>query len=145
MPTKRIMLFACLGLFGCDWLTGPEGELVIGVLNTGGVSIGLLEAPDSVAAGEDFTVVVSTLDVGCVRGAGARVRVEGQVATITPFDRETTPGEGQACAGGGLLPREVRLRLHGSGQGLLRLVGRRVVRGVDELMTIEQTIEITSP
>ena len=145
MLTKTIILLACSSLLACDWLTGPEEELVIGVLNAGGVSVGVLEAPDSVVAGEDFTVIVSTFRVGCMRGDGARVRVEGPVATITPFDWEVTPGDGEACpASGGRLPREVRLRLHDSGQGTLRVVGRRVSGALEEPMTIEQTIEITS-
>ena len=53
--------------------------------------------PDSVAVEEAFTAVVYTLGSGCISFNGTRVDVEGNTATITPYDTFKTPGRSTGC------------------------------------------------
>ena len=80
----------------CSSTTEPPGEerrpgLILG-FNHGDPQIVL---PDTVQAGTEFTVQVSTYGNGCYRKGETEVVVSGNVATVTPWDY-VDPGAG-AC------------------------------------------------
>ena len=71
----------------CSSTTEPPGEerrpgLILG-FNHGDPQIAM---PDTVQAGTEFTVQVSTYGNGCYRKGETEVVVSGNVATVTPWD-----------------------------------------------------------
>lgn len=77
-------------LFGCDML-GLDTATRIGVLASNPLSPSLgpvqpISVPDSVAVGEEFTVIVYTRGIDCDKAHSTRVAIEGNVALITPYD-----------------------------------------------------------
>lgn len=111
-----------------------------------GSTDGRIEAPEEVAAGETFTATISTVGMnGCWDAVDERVRVEGGVATVVPFD---TPGrrEGVACTTAlEFLEHPVRLSFDPPGDAVIRVEGRRVVgRDVreSEPLTLADTVRV---
>ena len=79
-------------------------ETLIGVLSDGSAvvwpqwdSAEPVFLPDSVAAGSRFTVVVYTMGGGCISFNSTRVDIDGNQATITPYDTFRTPGRSSGC------------------------------------------------
>lgn len=84
-----------------------------------------LVAPDTVRAGTDFTVTVSTLGGGCERQGETEAEVRGAVATVTPYDY--TDVAAQVCTEElKLFPHTAVLRFATPGEALLRVRGRRI-------------------
>jgi hypothetical protein len=84
-----------------------------------------VQAPNTVRAGERFTVTVVTYGSStCIRPAGAEVQVSDRTAEITPYDEQAT-GEGVVCTDDlRPYPRDVTLRFDEAGQALIRVIGR---------------------
>lgn len=80
-----ILAFGSVLLGGCG-LMGPDTETRIGDLYIYIPEDLVIEVPDSVAVGQEFTVVVYTKGDGCIRFHSTRVDIDGNVATITPYD-----------------------------------------------------------
>jgi hypothetical protein len=101
-------------------------------------AMGVITAPDTVTAGQPFQVTITTTGLsGCWRAAGAEKAVQGNLATITPFDRV----EGEVCTGALVsLPRSVEVRFDTRGEATIRAYGRRVVDGNLNAAT-ERTVE----
>lgn len=72
-------------LGGCG-LLGPDTETRIGNLFIYGSEDSAIQVPDSVAVGHEFMVVVRTQGDGCTTFHSTRVEIDGNVATITPYD-----------------------------------------------------------
>jgi hypothetical protein len=88
MLMTRVFLLGLVALvFGCDSPTGPEEERVAGIIagvNPDGPHI---VVPDTVQAGEAFTVVVRTYGAdGCVRKGETKVEMEGRTAVVAPYN-----------------------------------------------------------
>lgn len=84
-----------------------------------------LAAPDTVRAGADFQVTVTTLGGGCERKGETESEVRGAVATVTPYDY--TDAAAQVCTDIlKLFPHTATLRFAAPGEALLRVHGRRV-------------------
>lgn len=96
---KRRLAILGLGsvLFGGCYYT----ETLIGVLLPPQDAVFLdgqpILVPDSVAAGSRFAVDVYTVGGGCISFNSTRVDVDGNVATITPYDTYRTPGRYFGC------------------------------------------------
>ena len=123
---QRPLIFVLAGLLvsACGIL-GPDEKLVIGAIDIFNLDdIDPLVVPDSVAVGKEFLVTVTTTGGGCYR-AGNRtdVEIQGNVATITPYDYRYIGGD--AC----ILPlyyftHETTLRFTEAGEAKVILRGR---------------------
>ena len=63
---------------------------VVGTIDVGVTSLQVIEAPAEASPRQSFTVTVSTFGNSCVMAAGAEVKIDGLVATITPYDLVTS-------------------------------------------------------
>jgi hypothetical protein len=101
-------------------------------------AMGVITVPDTVTAGQPFQVTITTTGPnGCWREDGAEKAVQGNLATITPFDRV----QGEVCTQATVsLPRSVEVRFDVPGEATIRAYGRRVVDGNLKAAT-ERTVE----
>lgn len=85
-PTLLVLL-AVLALGGCDSLTGPDSRRVLGtVVHVDGEP--LISVPDTVEAGEPFTVsVTTTWPDTCGSLDETEVRASGTEVHVIPWDR----------------------------------------------------------
>jgi hypothetical protein len=148
--SSLILISALLAGAACDLPTtfepGPEAQRHVGIVEWSQSNVqtfadpamGVITAPDTVTAGQPFQVTITTTGAsGCWRAAGAEKAVQGNLATITPFDRV----EGEVCTGALVsLPRSVELRFDTRGEATIRAYGRRVVDGNLNAAT-ERTVE----
>ena len=87
---RRLLIPVLLGvLVGACSILGVELKRVVGTLYNGEYSF---IVPDSVLVGEPFTVRVETTGGGRDRKGQVEVHIQGNVATITPYDYEYTGG-----------------------------------------------------
>jgi hypothetical protein len=118
-------ILASAVLAGCaSMLESREWERVVGVIDPGGMSMPPFQAPDTVQAGVQFQVHVTTYGSStCTRADGAEVRrPSGAVAEITPYDRQ--PLSGICTSDLAPFPRTVDVRFDEAGEALIRIVGR---------------------
>lgn len=124
-------------LAACSGVTGPEpgSRRVVGVIDIGSRVPGSLAVPDTVAAGAQFTVTVTTFgSSSCTRADGAEVEVRGLVAEIVPYDREATGA--RVCTDDlRPFPRKVTVSFAGPGQATVRVRGRALGGGSPVLET----------
>jgi hypothetical protein len=126
---SAIVLCVLGGLLGqgCHTILGSDEERVHGIIDFyhDGTS-GVLTAPDTVEAGVDFPVTITTFGGGCESVGGAEVALSGATATVTVYDY-TVSGENVACPDVlRRFPRTTTVRFAGAGTGVLRIVGRRL-------------------
>jgi hypothetical protein len=103
----------------------PQEARVLGLLDESANDT--LVAPDTVLAGEDFQVTITTTGSGCERAAdtGVIVSEDGAAVMVYDFTKATHPGV--ACTM--ILKRlrhKVTLRFTKRGRALIRVWGRRV-------------------
>lgn len=121
--SRGVYALAVLLVPTCSNPTETVWERRLGYLDA---SLGyeVLQAPDTVSAGQTFTITVTTLGSPCVRPDGAEVEVRAgppPLRIVRPYDQHRT---GVACLGVAVpLPRDVELRFDQSGEGLVRVVG----------------------
>jgi hypothetical protein len=120
-----MLVLAAAVLAGCaSMLESREWERVVGVIDPGGMPVPSYQAPDTVQAGAQFQVHVTTYGSStCTRADGAEVRrLSGTVAEITPYDRQPLSG---ICTSDLVpFPRTVDVRFDEAGEALIRIVGR---------------------
>ncbi|HZG44175.1 MAG TPA: hypothetical protein VEY93_14600, partial [Longimicrobium sp.] len=137
--SSLLMISALLAGAACDmpatFEPGPDAQRHVGIVEWSRSSVqtfadpamGVITAPDTVTAGQPFQVTITTAGPsGCWRAAGAEKAVQGNLATLTPFDRVLDGICTQAVVS---LPRSVEVRFDVRGQATLRVYGRRVVDG----------------
>lgn len=103
LPGRVVCRLLVLGLGSvlCGGCYYPE--TLIGVLSDDGMVVfqgepaGPIFMPDSVAAGSKFAVVVYTSGGGCTSFNSTRVDIDGNVATITPYDNYKRHGWYGGC------------------------------------------------
>ena len=78
------LLVAAGLLMGACGIFGPDEERVIGRIDSD--SDPMFIVPDSVAVGQAFTVTVVTGGDSCYRNGDTEVRIEGNIAVVTPYD-----------------------------------------------------------
>jgi hypothetical protein len=120
-----LLLLAAAMLAGCASMLEPrQWERVVGVIDPGGMQMPPFQAPDTVRAGTQFQVHVTTYGSStCTRADGAELRrLSGTVAEITPYDRQPLSG---ICTSDLVpFPRAVGVRFDEAGVALIRIVGR---------------------
>lgn len=170
MTRRHLVLLASLtlGAAACSSLLGPDGKRVIGYIQwvslyppsgssdasqsaspgpaySNPMALPALEAPDTVAAGERFRVVVRTYGAtGCWVAAGSDVHSAESIVSITPFDRNR---EGVLCTHA---PRRIEqvlsLSIAERGIATIRLHGRTYredgAAAEDGVATIEKSIVV---
>lgn len=130
-----------LGLLGAACTsTGPDlgSEVeVVGAVQFHEEPV-LIQAPDTVNAGESFSVSVRTWGGGCVSEGPTRVSRDGSTVRIEPIDIEVVA---EVCTA------ELRRFMHmaevtlaSPGEATLRVVGRRLP--ADEVTTFERTVVV---
>jgi hypothetical protein len=138
--------FLLLGLSGCDilgpdggrrmvgiidWRSGADAQFAVGGMRSGEYDPNLtpvLEAPDTVRAGEPFIIMITTTGLNsCWEPAGATVHLGSRGATVTPYDRMSTEYDRLCFASHLDLPRTLQLTLHQQGEQVIRIEGRSVV------------------
>jgi hypothetical protein len=149
--SSLILISALLAAAACDgpenFLPEPEAGRHLGIVEwsrsnvptiADPATMAVITAPDTVTAGQPFQVTITTTGPsGCWRAAGAEKAVQGNLATITPFDRV----EGEVCTAALVgLPRSVEVRFDTRGEATIRAYGRRVVDGNLNAAT-ERTVE----
>lgn len=130
---------------GCsDLFTGPHDVARIGIVDHFGESEGVIEAPDTVAAGAAFTVLVRTYGGGCTSKGATEVEdtVEGGVL-VTPVD-VTREGPDVLCpAVLKRLTHEATVTFEAAGERTITVRGRRVARGEpDEIVLIDRAVDV---
>lgn len=100
-----------------------------------------LEAPDSVEVGQPFVVAVETYGGGCISHEETEVEFTGEGAEFRPFDRRSIPGKNGTCNDDlAYIPHEATLRFETPGSKEIRIHGRRVSFGEDEVVQIPITV-----
>jgi hypothetical protein len=95
MPKRLFLLGLVMLTLGCNSIFGPSEQRVVGVIEGLDTDAPSIVVPESVRAGEDFTVTIGTTWRNtCARKDATEVRVQGASATVTPYERVT---EGGAC------------------------------------------------
>lgn len=161
-----IMLLGTL-LSACEMPTGPHISHQMGILEwrmraparerrwpsaqllpsgTEAVSRASVAAPDTVLAGDPFTVTVTTIGAnGCWQPTDASLELDEAAAVITPYDAVLS-GPDIGCTDALKdLPHQVRVRFTRRGEAVLRVRGRRVT-GSDftagEEVVVEKRIQV---
>jgi hypothetical protein len=123
LSTRWTYALATLLIPNCAGITGSEWERRIGYLD-GNLGIPVLQSPDSVQAGQPFSVHVTTLGNSCTRPDGAEIDLDPdlpRLRVIRPFDLHRTDG---ICRDiGRALTREVVVRFDHPGEATIRVVG----------------------
>ncbi len=89
---RRLVIPVFVGLLiGACGILGLDEKRVIGQLLNRPIE-DVLVVPDAVLVGEPFTVTVVTTGGGNDRKGETEVRIQGNVATITPYDYKYTGG-----------------------------------------------------
>jgi hypothetical protein len=120
---RSVFTLAILLVPMCSNPAETEWERRLGYLDAH-LGVPVLRAPDSVSAGESFTVTVTTLGNSCTRAHGAEVGADPDfplLRIVRPFDLHRIKGVCQDI--GRTLPREVSLRFDEPGEAVIRVVG----------------------
>ena len=95
---KLLLALAAVALLaGCDSQTDSTETRYAGELLLNDPSYETLSAPDTVFAGQSFSVRVYTRAGGCDRQGDVETQIEGQSAEVRPFDIAVDPGPGRFC------------------------------------------------
>lgn len=96
IAARIVALGSMVLILGCSSAVGLDQERRIGVIAGFNEDDPRIEAPDTVAAGEPFTVTVTTYGNTCVEKGDTEVRTQDLEATVTPYDFYTV-GETIVC------------------------------------------------
>jgi hypothetical protein len=102
----------------------PDWTRVVGTLNSGTDRTIIATAPAQVAAGEQFTLTVSTVgSSNCTRADGNDLTVSGGFARFVPYDE--VPSDGRACLRDEApFPHRDALSFQEPGTATVRVVGQ---------------------
>jgi hypothetical protein len=91
----RVVLSAAVfaSILSCDDWMGTDGDNRLGVIAFFGDPV-VVSVPDTVFAGESFTVSVRTYGGGCVSEGGTKVKIDSLSVDVTPYDIH----RGRVCA-----------------------------------------------
>ena len=100
----------------------------------------LLEFSGTVHAGVTATVVLRTIGSrDCTRPGPVYVSGSGMVVTLEPYDT-TYVGHGECSDVAMLFPRAVNVTFPDSGQGTIRIIGRR--ESPPAVVTVDREVEV---
>ena len=123
MLFRSVFTLAVLLVSMCSNPAETDWERRLGYLDAH-LGVPILQAPDSVAAGQPFTVTITTLGNSCTRAHGAEVGADPDfplLRIIRPYDLHRIKGVCQDI--GHSLPREVTLRFDERREAVIRVVG----------------------
>lgn len=87
LAVATVLLLAACDAYAFAW-DSSTGTLVVGFVWNGGSGTVIIEAPETVTAGQAFEVTVNSFgSSSCVRADRLDVAVAGSVARLTPYDR----------------------------------------------------------
>lgn len=137
----RVLPLALVALaLGCDTATEPEEVRVVGVITGFKPDDPQIVTPDTVNAGEEFTVSVSTYGNGCVEKGSTEYEVDGLDATITPYDIEIRGGTIACTDVLKELTHTATLQFAGAGIARVTVQGRQRPRG--DPVTVERSVVV---
>jgi hypothetical protein len=114
------------------------GERVVGTIDVGVTNQQVIEAPAEASPGQSFAVTVSTFGNSCVTAAGADVKIDGLVATITPYDVVVS---GLTCLDYlKAYPHPVQLSFAQAGAATIRVKGRSEYQS--GFVTVERSLVV---
>lgn len=144
MRISRLASCAALLIFGaCSTPSDPSVQRL--ALLSVSESEPEVSVPAQAFVGQPFTVVITTWSGGCIGEGDTDVRVNGQTAVITPFEKETSP-EGGACIDVLLKStREARVTFNAMGTGTIRVLGRAERGAGSEIVTVTRAVPVTAP
>lgn len=123
------VLLSASALAACD-AVGPterDDDLVRrpAVLAIGGDSA-RVAAPDSVAVGASFVVLVQSFGGGCIRAGETETALDGLTADVRPFDYFPAPSFDRVCTADlRIIEHPATLRFTRAGRATVRVHGRR--------------------
>lgn len=88
-------LFA-VALAGCG-VSEPIEDRLVGIVDEEAEGVPAVSVPEQVGVAEAFEVTVRTVGGACVRKGDTEVEVDGDTATITPYDHFAVPRPGLGC------------------------------------------------
>ncbi len=138
--TAALLLATSLVAVGCGLLPETTRRQVAMI---GGPSLQRIDAPDTVRAGEFFSITVHSWGSGsrrCNEPDGEIVETRGAIIRIKPYDKVPT-GELVCTADLRNYPRPLSVRFANAGTGTIRLVGNVDSRGASSsLDSLERTV-----
>ena len=115
----RLILGLVVLTVACDSPTEPEEARRLGYNPE-------IVAPDTVSAGETFTVRVVTWDTGCYKAGGVDVMQAENVVTIVPYHVRNEEVGTCTLIANFSFEHELRIRFNAVGPGRLMVVGRQI-------------------
>ena len=119
---RRLLIPVLLGLLaGACGILGPDEKLVVGVFSRLTPPV----IPDSVGIGAAFTVTVTTVGSRtCTRTGKTEVKIQDNIATITPYDYENVSAGDICTADLHNFTHEATVRFLQVGEALIVIRGR---------------------
>lgn len=143
MSVPRTISTCCLLLLltlaaACESPVSPDEILVVGTLSHEPDFGPAIEVPDSVDAGQAFTVIVRTVGSGCERMGPTETVADASAATVTPYDYTRDRGSGIICdAILKLFQHEASVRFPDAGQATVLV---RANDGTGEIVEQERAV-----
>jgi hypothetical protein len=123
MKHRATLIAATVVFTACSNLAGSDGARRAGIIESRYLNVPVLTAPESVTAGTEFQVTVTTFGFsGCWTEDGTDVSTGAGQAVIRPYDRIT---EGACTQMTVKLPRTVQLRFDQPGTATIVVQGVR--------------------
>ncbi len=135
-------LILLLALSACD---GGRTVREVGLISSYGATEEVILAPDTVQAGETFTVTVQTYGNGCVEADDVEVAITDNLAILTPYGLISIPGRNEACPEVERRPEHTsQIVFEEPGSATLRVRGMLKDNANPEgvMTTIERTIQV---
>lgn len=89
-------LLVPVALAACG-ISEPIEDRLIGIVDEESEGVPAVSVPEEVGVAEVFEVTVRTVGGACVRKGETEVEVDGDTATITPYDHYAVPRPGLGC------------------------------------------------
>lgn len=120
---RSALALSILTVAGCGLLE-PDREKRPGILILGPDEVVALEAPDTVDAGERFTVRFSTYGLnGCYSAAETALELDEARAVLTPFDYRIVDGDISCAAAIVRLRHEATFAFSRAGEAVIEIHG----------------------
>jgi hypothetical protein len=106
----------------------------------------VIEAPDTVSAGEQVNITVRTIGQdGCWRADGGELAQRGDTITIQPYDRHSGAAVCTTAIAVSGLPHFFSASFSSPGEAIIRVNGRRIrqhERGYEIPVAVERTVTV---
>ena len=142
-PFRGVMLIAGLVLGVAASACGiaePIEDRLVGILHEqDGVPAVLVPGQAEVA--QPFEVTVRTVGGACIRKGETEVEIEGQTATVTPYDRYAIPRPGLGCLpSASTIEHTVLVTFEGAGDATVVVRARE--EGSDQILQLDYPVVV---